>query len=251
MKAVFLSDAHIRDHEDPNLPPLLGFLDHLKGQIDRLYLVGDVFDTWFAFPRAVFDEYVPILGALDALKRSGTEIVYVTGNHDFEMGYFFEKMLGAEIHDTEMTVEADGIRAFVAHGDMANPNDRAYRRLRSVLRSRVTRWLGRRLPPSWVWRVCQGLRYTCHGDASARGDALRNVFADYAAAKLEEGFDVVILGHLHVPAFEETTGPKGKRTYVNLGDWLDTRTFLRWDDGRLTLKQWAWPEAIERNAPRL
>src|SRR3990172_6186311 len=107
MRAVFLSDAHIRDHADPNLPPLLGFLEHIRGKVERLYVVGDLFDTWFGFPRAVFDEYVPLLGALHALKQAGTRIIYVTGNHDFEMGRFFEKILEAEIHDTQMILEED------------------------------------------------------------------------------------------------------------------------------------------------
>ena len=149
MKAAFISDAHIADHRDPKIPPLLGFLEHLQGRVERLYIVGDLFDTWFAFPRAVFDEYVPILGALDALKRSGTEIAYVTGNHDYELGNFFENILAAEVHDTEFILEADGCRAFVAHGDMADPHDKSYRRLRWILRNRFTRWLARNLPPRW------------------------------------------------------------------------------------------------------
>lgn len=247
MKAVFLSDAHIRDHEDPNLPPLLGLLDHLKGQVDRLYIVGDLFDTWFAFPRAVFDEYVPILGALDALRRAGAHIVYVTGNHDFEMGHVFEGILGAEIHDTEMSFEADGVRAYVAHGDMVNSADRTYRRLRRVLRCGFIRWLGRRLPPSIVWRVARRLSRSSRSDETARCNGLSELFAEFAAGKHADGFDAVILGHLHLPTFRERPGPSGRQVYVNLGDWMEARTFLRWTDGRLALKQWAWPEAVERD----
>ncbi len=246
MNAVFLSDAHIRDHRDENLPPLLAFLDTLHGQIDRLFVVGDLFDTWFAFSKAVFDEYVPLLGALERLVRGGAKIVYVTGNHDFEMGLFFTQILCAEVHDSEMTLEADGRRVFVAHGDLANTRDRAYRRLRWLLRNRFTRWLGRQLPPRWVWAVSQGLRATCHGKHDAEANGMREVFARYAAQKHDEGFDTVILAHLHAPAFETTEGPGGERTYVNLGEWFDKRTFLRWSDGRLELKQWDWPEAVER-----
>ena len=246
MQAVFISDAHIQAHADPNLPALLGFLDHLKGRTERLYVVGDLFDTWFGFPRAVFDEYVPLLGALHALRRAGTRITYVTGNHDFEMGPFFKNILEAEIHDTEMILDADGACAYVAHGDMANPRDRKYRRLRRILRARFTRWLGRQLPPSWVWRIGGMLTTRYTGDEIARRMPLRDVFADYAAARLREAFDVVILGHLHLPVFERSAEQDRPRTYVNLGDWINWRTFLRWDDGRLELKEWVWPDAEER-----
>jgi UDP-2,3-diacylglucosamine hydrolase len=256
MKAVFLSDAHIRDHADPNLPPLLGFLEHLAGRTERLCVVGDLFDTWFAFRRAVFDEYVPLLGALETLKRSGTRIVYVTGNHDFELGSFFEQTLEAEIHDTQFVLEEDGRRAFIAHGDMVNPHDRKYRRLRRILRARPTRWLGRNLPPSWVWRIARrlarqgGLTVRCTGDEIAGRVPLKQIFREYAEELHRRGFDTVILGHLHLPQFEQRPAPARPEspgpTYANLGDWVRWRTFLRWEDGRLELRQWSWPEAVEK-----
>jgi len=246
MKAVFISDAHINDHTDPNLPALLGFLDHIKGRVDRLYVVGDLFDTWFGFPRAVFDEYVPLLGALHAVKRSGVRIVYVTGNHDFEMGHFFENILDADIHDTSAVLEEDGLRVFVAHGDMANPHDGKYRFLRKVLRARFTRWLGRRLPPSWVWRIGRMLTTRCTGEEVARRMPLQKIFNTYAAEKLRDRFDAVVLGHLHIPTFDESSDGGRQQIYINLGDWINWRTFMVWEDGRLDLKQWAWPEAEER-----
>jgi len=259
MKAIFLSDAHIRDHADPNLPPLLGFLEHVAGRTERLYIVGDLFDTWFAFRRAVFDEYVPLLGAIEKLKRSGTRIVYVTGNHDFELGDFFERFLEAEIHDTQFVLEEDGRRAFIAHGDMVNPHDRKYRRLRRILRARPVRWLGRNLPPSWVWRIAGRLTVRCTGDEIAGGVPLKEIFHEYAEELHRRGFDTVILGHLHLPQFEQRGAserldpppatPNLKppaQAYANLGDWIRWRTFLRWEDGRLELRQWSWPEAVER-----
>ncbi len=240
MKAIFLSDAHIRDHEDPNLPPLLAFLDTLPGEVERLYIVGDLFDTWFAFPRAVFDEYVPLLGALERLHRSGVRIIYVTGNHDFEMGQFFTRILQAEIHESEFTLETDGRRAYVAHGDMVNPYDHKYRRLRRILRCRFTRWLGRSLPPSWVWRIARRMSHDFTGEEIARTMPLKDIFDEFARAKLSAGFDTVILGHLHLPSLTRREG----RVYVNLGDWVSQRTFLRWDNGELSF--WRWDAAAKR-----
>jgi UDP-2,3-diacylglucosamine hydrolase len=243
MDAIFLSDAHIRTHDDPNLPPLLAFLESIRG-IERLFIVGDLFDTWFALRRAVFEEYVPLLGALDALRRSGSALTYVTGNHDFEMGRYFTEVLGADVRDTEMTLEADGRRAFIAHGDMVNPADKKYRRLRRILRSWPVRALGRNLPAAWVWAVAQHMTEHYTGEEIARRMPLAEIFRSYAAAKQADGFDTVILGHLHIPALEESPDPP--RTYVNLGDWITHRTFLRWREGRLELRQWAWPGGEER-----
>ncbi len=234
MKAVFFSDAHICDDRDPNLGPLLDFLDSLTGRLDRLYVVGDLFDTWFAFPRTVYSVYVPLLGALHRVRRGGVGIVYLAGNHDFEMGRFFTEVLEAEVHQTEVVVEADGLRAYVAHGDLVNPADRKYRALRRTLRAAPTRWLARHLPPSWVWRIAQGMTHRFTGEEIARRTPMKELFADFAARKLAEGHDAVVLGHSHLPAFEARAG----KTYVNLGDWVSARTYLEWTDGRLALRTW-------------
>lgn len=234
MKAVFLSDAHIRDDRDPNLPPLLDFLDTLPGKIDRLFIVGDLFDTWFAFPRTVYAVYVPLLGALHRIRRAGARITYLAGNHDFELGPYFTDVLQADVHQTDLVIEEDGRRAYVAHGDMVNPADRKYRFLRAVIRSTPARCLGRHLPEGLVWRIAQGMTHRFTGEEIARRMPLKDIFAGFAARKLDEGFDAVILGHLHIPAFDE----RGGKVYVNLGDWVAARTWLDWTDGRLTLKTW-------------
>jgi len=244
MQAVFLSDSHVSGHDDPNLPALIAFLESLSGRVDRLFLVGDVFDTWFAFPRAVFDEYVPLLGVLHALHRAGTAITYITGNHDFEPGRYMSEILGAEVRDTEMTLEADGHRAFVSHGDLVNRGDRRYRVMRRILRNPVTRWVARRVPPAVVWRVGRAMSDTYAGDHTETRRRLVPVFKDFASRKFQEGFTTVILGHLHIPLFaREGSG----RISVNLGDWVQWRTFLRWHDGELVLRQWQWPEGSEKD----
>jgi UDP-2,3-diacylglucosamine hydrolase len=244
MRAIFLSDAHIRDHADPNMPPLVAFLRHLAGRVDRLVLVGDLFHTWFGFPRAVFAGYVPVLNALMEVREAGTEIVYITGNHDFEMGSFFTDILEAEIHDTSCEMKVDGRKLFVAHGDLAGKGDWGYRVLRFVLRAWPTRFLGRHLPPSWIWRIGQMLHHSCSGDGGDRTGYMP-MFEEYAAKQFDKGFDTVILAHSHCPVFQEDG--ETLRAYVNLGDWIDKRTYLLWDEGRLTLKQWLWPEGVEED----
>ena len=246
MKAVFISDAHIRGHDDPNLPALIAFLEWIAGQVERVVIVGDLFHTWFGFQRVVFDEYVPLLGTLHAVRRAGTEIVYIAGNHDYEPGRYLETILGAEVYDTEMVVCEDGLRAYVAHGDLVDVANRKYRLLRRILRNPAALWLARCLPPSWIWRIGQWMSVRYSGEHSGEHHALTGVFRRYAHEKLQEGYGAVILAHLHVPAFERMGEGPHETTYVNLGDWLHWRTFLRWDGGRLSLRQWEWPGGRER-----
>jgi UDP-2,3-diacylglucosamine hydrolase len=56
----------------------------------------------------------------------------------------------------------------------------------------------------------------------------------FARQKFSIGYDAVILGHTHRPQeFRE-----GRRTYINIGDWMHTFTYGKMEKGRLTLQRW-------------
>ena len=53
MKAIFLSDAHLRRPEDKNYQLLLDFLDRQK-DLDALFLLGDIFEFWIGYKHLAF-----------------------------------------------------------------------------------------------------------------------------------------------------------------------------------------------------
>ena len=61
--------------------------------------------------------------------------------------------------------------------------------------------------------------------------------ADFAAAKLREGYDFVVMGHNHIPCKRNI----GSGVYVNLGDWINDRNYAVFDGISLELKTWASP----------
>src|SRR3989304_2910437 len=85
MKAIFIADAHIRGLDDPKQNRLCSFLDSLK-DIDRLFILGDVFDFWTRYSKVLEYHYSPLLARFRRLLENGTHIVYVEGNHDFSEG---------------------------------------------------------------------------------------------------------------------------------------------------------------------
>ena len=80
-RAVFLSDVHLGSHHC-HAEELAEFLSTLRCK--RLYLVGDIVDLWWlAQRRATWGAaHNRVVEALHALRRAGTEIVYIPGNHD-------------------------------------------------------------------------------------------------------------------------------------------------------------------------
>jgi UDP-2,3-diacylglucosamine hydrolase len=56
--------------------------------------------------------------------------------------------------------------------------------------------------------------------------------ASYAQGKLASGFDIVIMGHSHVPEVRQLRGG----VYVNVGDWLTSFTYGVIRDGLPSLE---------------
>jgi UDP-2,3-diacylglucosamine pyrophosphatase LpxH len=60
-----------------------------------------------------------------------------------------------------------------------------------------------------------------------------NQFEQTAAElAIEKGYSYVICGHIHHPEIREIVTDKGKVTYLNSGDWVESLTSLEFDDGK-------------------
>lgn len=59
-------------------------------------------------------------------------------------------------------------------------------------------------------------------------------YFNYAKSKFTEGFDYVIMGHLHTPLRRED----GKKVYVNTGDWINHFSYGHFNGKDLTLNFW-------------
>jgi UDP-2,3-diacylglucosamine hydrolase len=98
MRTIFIADAHLVSPVDANYRLLLRFLHELEGELDSLYIMGDLFDFWVGFPSHPFKQYDAVLDALERLVVRGCRLVYFEGNHDFHLGAIFSQRLKAEIH---------------------------------------------------------------------------------------------------------------------------------------------------------
>src|SRR3972149_5949547 len=191
MKAIFIADAHIRGLDDPKQNRLCSFLDSLK-DIDRLFILGDLFDFWTRYSKVLEYHYSPLLARFRRLMENGTHIVYVEGNHDFSVEPFFKEILGGEVYPGFADINLNGKRLFLAHGD--------------ILEKRMT--------------------------------AMDNLQKEFARDKIKEGFDIVILGHSHIPGISEVTAEGIKGFYANPGDWIKEFSYLVWEDGALRLERY-------------
>jgi UDP-2,3-diacylglucosamine hydrolase len=233
MRDLFIADAHLRRPEDKNYRALLSFLENQPKQLRTLYLLGDIFEFWVGFNHVVFTNHIPLLNCLRSLHENGTKIVYVEGNHDFNLGPFFEQTLDCTILPDGGMIEIDGHRVYLAHGDLADPSDRGYRILRSIFRSRFARFLSRTIHPDTIWKFAAWASRNSSGKKTGRNsDECRPILLDYADRLFKEGAETVLTGHYHTPFTHQTeTG-----TLIALGDWIEQFSYAVFEQGEFKLK---------------
>ena len=239
MRTIFIADAHLASPDDTNYRLLLHFLHELEGELDTLYIVGDLFDFWLGFPSQPFPEYDAVIDALERLVLRGCKLVYYEGNHDFHLGTVFSQRLNAIIHAGPSTESVQGKRLYICHGDQINKNDRLYRLLRFLLRTRLVAAAVRRFPPLWAQKIrelLQNKSQAGYGVNSARWD-YRRIILDFARSLQKKGFDGLVTGHFHLALREELTAPSF--AVLSLGDWMEQFTYGEMINGELRLKRYA------------
>ena len=238
MRKVFIADAHLRKPEDENYRKLLLFFAGLRGTTETLFILGDLFEFWIGYRRVPFTHYLPVMEQLRELAGSGTDIIYFEGNHDFHMGPFFKETLQATVYKGPASIELDGKRVYLCHGDQINRRDFGYRLLRFILHNPLSGALVPVVPVGAVSRIAVWMSRASRQNRQQRTpkrDCLA-ILRQFAAARFREGCDTVITGHFHLPLLEKTTDG-GERTLLSLGDWITHFSYGEWVDGELSLKK--------------
>ena len=234
----FMSDAHLgataADRERDRRRRLHDFLTALPGRAEILYIVGDLFDFWFEYGTAIPRRHFDTLAVLRRTIEAGVPIVYLNGNHDFWLGPFLRQEIGADTRDGAVSVEHQGRRIWLHHGDGLIGGDLGYRLLKKVIRHPASIGLYGLLHPdlgiplaSWV----SGLSRHSREDRPPDPDRL---WREIAAPRFAAGYDAVMVGHFH-HAYERRDGA---HVFYVLGDWIDQFTYVTLENGEFRLGVW-------------
>jgi UDP-2,3-diacylglucosamine hydrolase len=241
MKTVICSDVHLDASDRAGHAAFIQFLRSLDpAEVERLIILGDLFDFWFEYRHVIFSGYFNVLRALADLTDAGLALHLVCGNHDFWAGRFLRDSLRVAIHPAPVTLPFGARRVLLVHGDGLNPGDWSYRAYKRVARARPVIWLFSLLHPDWAMRIARGVSYgsraITHVEDRANGAEVvsQRAFAHKLLAEAE--VDTVICGHTHHPLLEEHAGPAGTGLYINTGDWIQHQTYVVWDGERFDLR---------------
>lgn len=149
----FASDFHLGapDYESSRKREdlIVDWLSSVEKDAAAIYLVGDIFDFWFEYKRAIPKGFVRIQGKIAQLVDKGIPVHFFTGNHDMWMFDYFEQELGVTIHREPIVIEAQGKKTLLGHGDGLGPGDRGYKLIKKVFSNKFFQWCFARLHPNF------------------------------------------------------------------------------------------------------
>ena len=217
---------------------IVRWLDSIKDEAAEIFLLGDVFDFWFEYKRAIPKGFVRLQGKIAELTDRGIPVHWFTGNHDMWIFDYIPRELGVNIFDSEIQREFNGKQFFIGHGDGLGPGDRGYKFIKKIFRNRFCQWLFARMHPNFgIWLANFSSRKsraaTGTQDATFYGED-KEMLIQFCKEKLEEKeYDYFIFGHRHLPVEFELSE---KSKYINLGDWITYFTYGVFDGEKFELK---------------
>lgn len=242
-KVYFASDFHLgipdRQSSLEREKRIVKWLDEISSDAALVYLVGDLFDTWFEYRNVVPRGFSRFLGKLAELSDGGLKIEVFTGNHDLWMLGYFQEEMGIPVHHKPVIKNINGKQFFIAHGDGLGPGDHGYKLLKRVVRSPLSQWIYRRLHPDtgvgfagWLSRL--GPKHSAEKPARQFLGPEKEMLVQFCLETLKtEHYDYFVFGHRHI-AIEYPLPHQS--LYVNLGDWLQFDSYAEFDGDQLRLK---------------
>jgi UDP-2,3-diacylglucosamine pyrophosphatase LpxH len=233
---VVLSDVHLGTY-GCHANELVAYLRSINPKL--LVLNGDIIDGW-AFSKSYFPaSHHQVLLEVMRLIARGTQVYYITGNHDEMLRKFSDMHLGHFHLVDKLVLELDGRKAWIFHGDvfdlsvntgkwLAKIGGKSYDYL--IVLNRMINWMLAKLGREKV-SISKKIKASVKKAVKFAGD-FEQIAAKHA---IEQGYDFVVCGHIHQAQIREISTTEGSVTYLNSGDWVENLTALEYNKGEWKL----------------
>lgn len=132
--AFIIADAHY-SHLRPELLTLIEEIHSKKLQPTQLVLMGDIFDALFGDVEYTQEINARMIELINDISKF-IEVIYLEGNHDFNLEMIFPKVKVFSINNQPVICTYKDKSVCLAHGDF--DGERAYKIYTSVIRSSIT-----------------------------------------------------------------------------------------------------------------
>ncbi|MGF1762930.1 UDP-2,3-diacylglucosamine diphosphatase [Aliivibrio kagoshimensis] len=226
MTTLFISDLHLSEELPAITKCFLAFMKNEAINADALYVLGDLFETWFgdddnsAFNRT-------IINAFKTLTDSGVPCFFLEGNRDFLIGKKFAKQTGMTLLPEICTIDLYGTKTLIMHGDTLCTKDEGYQKYRATVHKPWVQWIFLHLPLNVRHRLVGNIKSSSAEKKEQKQMVIMDVTPEEVFSEMQR-FNVtqLIHGHTHRPAVHELTLNSGLAKRVVLGDWYSQGSVL-------------------------
>lgn len=235
MTVCFISDLHL----DPCRPgATAAFLNFLQGpalSLKRLYILGDLFESWVGDddPDSHNRE---LIKALANYTKQQPHCFFMAGNRDFMVGEDFLQQTGMQMLSDPTVIDIQGEKLLISHGDRYCTDDISYQRFRRLARNPLVTGLYRALPFSIRNRLVNTARSKSQHSKQYKTADIMDVNSEaITQAMRAHGVNFILHGHTHRPQEHQFDLDGNPATRIVLGDWYKGGPLLYWDkNGRRT-----------------
>lgn len=235
-KTLFISDLHLHADDDENIHQFIRLLSEESHQVDAIYILGDLFETWIGDDdQSAFN--LKIKNALSAASQKGTQLYFTHGNRDFLIGKKFANETGCKLLPAQFTADIYGTPVLLMHGDTLCTLDTNYQRARKYMHNRFLQSLFLFLPLTLRNKIAGVLRKASKEHTQQTSMATMDVVqAEVERVMQESNVQHLIHGHTHLPNTHAFIINDKKYERIVLPSWHEGGHVYEWsDDGERSL----------------
>lgn len=245
VELVILSDVHLGTF-GAQAKELVNYLQSIKPK--TLVLNGDIIDIWQFRKRYFPKSHLQVIKKIISLAAKGTQVYYITGNHDEKLRKFSPVEFGNISVIDKLVLNLDGKKAWIFHGDVFDASIQHTKWIAKlggwgydfliVLNSFI----------NWCLVSLGRPKYSLSKKIKNSVKKAVSFVTDFeetaAELAIENKFEYVICGHIHQPQMRKVINATGSCLYLNSGDWIENLTALEYHD-----KTWSLMEYEKQNLP--
>lgn len=223
IEALFISDVHLGS-KGSNAKELLKTLK--KYEPKYLFIVGDFIDGWLLKKRYYWKpKNTDVIRKILSYSNKGTNVVYVTGNHD----EFLRSYVPMAFNNIEVVNETSFKGYYITHGDLYD----------GVVK---LKWLGMLGSIGYEVAIMVdrflkkfGYKFSLSKFLKDKVKGAIKFITDFEKQLVfqakKQGYKGVICGHIHTPVDKKIDGIH----YLNCGDWVENNSYIIYNDGKFNL----------------
>ena len=237
VEIVILSDIHLGTY-GCHATELVAYLKSIKPKL--LILNGDIIDGW-AFSKRYFpNSHMAVISEIFRMMQKETKVIYITGNHDEFLRKYTDLTMGNLFLTDKYLLEIEGKKHWIFHGDIFDHTTKGGAKIIAKIGGIGYDWLillNRAI--NWMLQSVGKPKVSLSKKIKNSVKKAVSFIADFEEKAVElaidNHYDYVICGHIHMPSDRIVSNEKGKTHYLNSGDWIENLSWLEFNDGKWAL----------------